>query len=339
MQSGLLSGNRRSLRRRQLNRFLQILTMRIIFCGTPRFAVPTLERLIEGQFKIELVMTNPDEPQGRGYQMRASPVKEAAARAGLKVFQPAKLKEPSVQEVITSTHPDAIIVVAYGHIILGWMIDLPPFGAINLHASLLPKYRGAAPIPWSIVRGESVTGVTTMEIGRGLDTGPILLQEETAIGPGDTSETLLEQLSVTGASLMLKTLQGIESGDIEPRPQDDSLATYAPILKKEDGRIDWTRPADEIWRLVRGMRPWPTAFTTFRGRGLQIWTAAPAAEAGKSSAPPGALRAERKRLLAACGDSSWIEIQELQLEGRRRIGAPEFLNGVRLRPNDKLGGS
>ncbi|HUY13965.1 MAG TPA: methionyl-tRNA formyltransferase [Terriglobia bacterium] len=312
--------------------------MRIIFCGTPQFAVPTLEQLIEEKFEIGLVVTNPDEPQGRGYQMKASPVKEAAARAGLKVFQPAKLKDPSVQEVITSVHPEAIIVVAYGHIIPGWMIDLPPFGAINLHASLLPKYRGAAPIPWSIVRGESVTGVTTMKIGRGLDTGPILLQEEIAIGPGDTSETLVEQLSVIGASLMMKTLRRIESANIEPRPQDESVATYAPILRKEDGRIEWKKSADEIWKLVRGMRPWPTAFTTFRGRGLQIWAVAPAAEVVDSSVPSGTLRTEPKRLLVACGDSSWLEIQELQLEGRRRMGATEFLNGVRLRPDDKLGG-
>lgn len=313
--------------------------MRIIFCGTPKFSVPTLERLIEEKFAIELVVTNPDEPQGRGYQVKASPVKEAAGKAGLKVFQPAKLKEPSVQEVITSAKPDAIVVVAYGHLIPTWMIDLPSLGNINLHASLLPKYRGAAPVPWAIVRGESVTGVTTMKIGAGLDTGPILLQEQTPIAPDDTSETLLERLSAMGAGLMARTLRGLESGAIEPREQDNNLTTYAPILKKEDGRIDWNNAAEEIWRLVRGMQPWPTAHTKFQGRGLQIWSAAPVAEVVDSSRPPGVLRAERKRLLAACGDSTWLELLEVQLEGRKRIRATEFLNGVRLIPDEKLGES
>ncbi len=313
--------------------------MRIIFCGTPQFAVPTLERLIEEKFEIELVVTNPDEPQGRGYAVKASPVKEAAVRAGLKVFQPARLKEPSVQEIIAISNPEAIVVVAYGHIIPAWMIDLPRFGNINLHASLLPKYRGAAPIPWSIVRGESVTGVTTMKIGPGLDTGPIFLQEETPIRPEDTSETLSERLSRIGASLMVRTLRRVESGDIDPTPQDDNLATIAPILKKEDGRIDWNKSADEVWRLVRGMRPWPTAFTKFRGRSLKIWTAAPASAHADSPKPPGALRTEYKRLLVACGHSSWLEILEVQLEDRKRIRATEFLNGVRLSPDDKLGES
>ncbi|MGH9434227.1 MAG: methionyl-tRNA formyltransferase [Terriglobia bacterium] len=313
--------------------------MRIIFCGTPQFAVPTLERLIEEKFEIDMVVTNPDLPQGRGYRTKPSPVKQAALKGGLNLFQPAKLKDPSVQEVITSATPEAIIVVAYGHIIPPWMIDLPALGAINLHASLLPKYRGAAPIAWAIVRGESVTGVTTMKIDRGLDTGPIFLQEETSIHPEDSSETLFERLSLMGAGLMVKTLRRLESGDIDPAPQDDRLATYAPIIKKDDARIDWNRPAEEIGRLVRGMRPWPTAFTTFRGRGLQIWSAAPVeAVAGRPGAP-GGLRVERKRLLVACGNSSCLEILEVQLEGRKRIRAAEFLNGVRLGADEKLGES
>jgi methionyl-tRNA formyltransferase len=310
--------------------------MRIVFCGTPQFAVPTLERLIEEKFDIELVVTNPDEPQGRGYQTKPTAVKQASAQAGLRVFQPTKLKGPDVEQAISAAEPDAIIVVAYGHIIPAWMIDLPPLGAINLHASLLPKYRGAAPIAWAIVRGELVTGVSIMKIDRGLDTGPVFVQEETPIHPDDTSETLFERLSVMGAGMMVKTLRRIESGDLDPKPQDDHLATYAPIIKKDDGRINWNRPAKEIWRLVRGMRPWPTAFTTFRGRGLQIWAATPRPGIMDGSAAPGALLAEHKRLLVACGSSTWLEILELQMEGRKRMRAVDFLNGVRLNADDKL---
>jgi methionyl-tRNA formyltransferase len=311
--------------------------MRIIFCGTPQFAVPTLEQLIKEKFEIVLVVTNPDKPQGRGYQMKASPVKQAAIKGGLPVFQPAKLKDPAVQEVLAQANPDAIIVVAYGHMIPAWMINLPRFGAINLHASLLPKYRGAAPIPWAIVRGEDATGVTTMQIDQGLDTGPILLQQATPILPTDTSETLLDRLSVMGAGLMVETLRRIEAGSLEPQPQDESKATDAPMLKKEDGRIDWERRADEIWRLVRGMRPWPAAFTLFRGQVLRIWSSIPAEAVADLATPPGSLSARQKRLFAACGDSTWLEILELQLEGRKRMSALEFLNGVRLEGFEKLG--
>src|SRR5690242_12334086 len=250
--------------------------MHLIFCGTPQFAVPTLRRLLEANFTIDLVVTNPDEPRGRSYERTPPPVKTAAEKAGLRVFQPAKLKDLGAREFLSKFHPDAIVVVAYGHIIPPWMIELPRLGCINLHASLLPKYRGAAPISWALTRGERVTGVTTMRIDAGLDTGDILLQREVEIRDEDTTETLSERLSVIGAELMVETLERLERGDIEPRGQDHAQATLAPMLKKEDGRIDWSWTADEIARRVRGLRPWPVAYTAFRGKRLGIWSATPA---------------------------------------------------------------
>src|SRR5207249_5244866 len=218
--------------------------MRIIFCGTPQFAVPTLERLLAAGFTIDLVVTNPDEPSGRSYERKPPPVKIAAEKAGLPVFQPAKLRDPATREFLAKFHPDAIVVVAYGHIIPPWMIGLPRLGCINLHASLLPKYRGAAPIPWALIRGERVTGVTTMKIDAGLDTGDILLQREVEIHGDDTTETLSDRLSTIGAGLMIETLERLERGEIERRPQDHALSTLAPRLKKADSCMDWSWTAD-----------------------------------------------------------------------------------------------
>jgi methionyl-tRNA formyltransferase len=308
----------------------------LLFCGTPQFAVPTLEKLIAEQFTIELIVTNPDEPAGRGYASKAPPVKVAAERAGLKVFQPAKLKDPETRAFLSGFHPDAIVVVAYGHIIPTWMIELPRLGCINLHASLLPKYRGAAPIPWAIVRGDRVTGVTTMQIDAGLDTGAMLLKREVAITPEDTTETLSEKLSTLGAELMVETLRGLERGEIQPRPQDSSQATLAPMLKKQDGRIDWALSAEEIARRVRGFQPWPGACTTFRGKQLRLWAAQP----HQTSLPPqqdaGTLIAQGSKLLIGCGGGTLLEVKELQLEGRKRVSARDFLNGVHLKPGEKV---
>lgn len=308
--------------------------MRLIFCGTPQFAVPTLQRLTHPPFHIELVLTNPDEPSGRGHALKAPPVKLAALEAGLTVFQPRKFKLPLTSALLSHYRPDAIVVVAYGHIIPGWMIELPRFGCLNLHASLLPKYRGAAPVPWAIIRGESVTGVTTMNIDAGLDTGDILLQHETPIGSEDTTETLLDRLSVAGADLMVETLHRLSRGQITPRPQDNSQATLAPMLKKEDGRIDWSLEATEIERRVRGLRPWPGAYASFRAKGLQVWKAA--AAGGTPEAEPGTLVAQAGRLLAACGQGTALELLEVQSEGRRRISGSDFLNGLRLQPGEKF---
>ena len=312
--------------------------MKLIFCGAPQFAVLTLERLIADKHEIELVMTNPDEPSGRGYETKPSPVKQAAARAGREVFQPSKLKDELTVAFLSKFQPDFIVVVAYGHIIPRWMIELPKQGCINLHASLLPKYRGAAPIQWALMRGESMTGVTTMKIDEGLDTGDILLRRDVPIQPSDTTETLSERLSGVGAELMAETLAKVSQGELQPQPQDHSQATLAPILKKEDGRIVWTLSAEEIaWR-VRGLRPWPGAYASFRSKNLHIWSAAPAAGQVGDEHQPGTLLPERGCLRVVCGQGTLLELLELQLEGRKRLPARDFLNGMRPAEGERLGG-
>ncbi|MGO8818997.1 MAG: methionyl-tRNA formyltransferase [Terriglobia bacterium] len=310
--------------------------MRLLFCGTPDFAVPTLERLASENFAIDLVVTNPDEPSGRGYEVKAPPVKQAALRAGLEVYQPAKLKEAATVDFLSQYRPDAIVVVAYGHILPKWLIDLPRLGCINLHASLLPKYRGAAPIQWSLIRGEAVTGVTTMRIDVGLDTGDILLKREVEIKDDDTSETLSQRLSHVGAELMIETLRGLERGDLEAQPQDHAQATLAPILKKEDGLIDWNLSALAIWNRIRGLRPWPGAYTRFRGKQLHIWAASRPGTSEPVHLDPGALVAERGGLRVACGQGTVLNLAEIQLAGRKRLAARDFLNGVKIVPGEKV---
>jgi methionyl-tRNA formyltransferase len=310
--------------------------MNLLFCGTPDFAVPTLERLIADEFAIDLVVTNLDEPSGRGYEVKAPPVKQAALRASLKVYQPAKLKDPATVEFLSRFRPDAIVVVAYGHILPQWMIDLPRLGCINLHASLLPKYRGAAPIQWSLIRGESVTGVTTMRIDVGLDTGDILLKREVEIEDDDTAETLGERLSHVGADLMIETLRRLERGDLEAQPQDSAQATLAPILKKEDGRIDWNLTALEIWNRIRGLRPWPGAYTEFRGKNLHLWAASRPMAGERVQLVPGTLVVDHGRLRVACGQGTILELTEIQLEGRKRLAPRDFLNGVKVLAGEKV---
>jgi methionyl-tRNA formyltransferase len=263
-------------------------------------------------------------------------VKEAALRAGIEVYQPAKLKEPAAVEFLSRYRPDAMVVVAYGHILPKWLIDLPRLGCINLHASLLPKYRGAAPIQWSLIRGEPVTGVTTMRIDVGLDTGDTLLKREVAIHDDDTAETLGARLSQLGADLMIETLRRLERGDLTAQPQDHSQATLAPILKKEDGRIDWNFPAADIWNRIRGLRPWPGAYTNFRGKNLHIWSASRPAAAESMPLAPGTLVAERTRLRIVCGQGTMLEPREIQLEGRKRLATRDFLNGVKIADGEKV---
>ncbi len=311
--------------------------MNLIFCGTPQFAVPTLEKLIAEQLAPQLVMTNPDEPRGRGHKVQPSLIKQTAGRHGLEVYQPAKLKGPEVQAFLSKYHPDAIVVVAYGHIIPGWMIELPRLGCINLHASVLPKYRGAAPIAWALIRGEQETGVTTMKIDAGMDTGDILLTRQEPIRDDDTTETLSDRLSVMGADLMVETLRKLERGEIVPQPQDSRLATPAPRLKKSDGRIDWTQPGVELARRVRGLAPWPGAYTTFRGKNLHIWRAVAAPAPGGAQLAPGTVFTEGGRLAVASGEGTLLVLEEVQLEGRRRLAAREFLNGARVQSGEILG--
>lgn len=308
----------------------------LIFCGTPSFAVPTLEKLVAAGHRVPLVVTQPDRPKGRGLELVASPVKQSALKLNLPIAQPDRIKtNEEFRAQLTALKPDAIIVVGYGRIIPQWMLDLPRLGNINLHASLLPKYRGAAPIQWAIANGETVTGVTTMRIDAGLDTGAILLQKELPIAPGDTSLTLAPALAAIGAELMVETLRGLTEGTIHPLKQDASQASLAPILKKEDGLIDFARSAREILNRLRGFQPWPGAYTKFRGKNLQVLTAR---ESSGVAVQPAELHIEKDRLIVGCGRDSSLELLELQIEGKKRTPAEAFIQGYRPKPGEKFGG-
>src|SRR6202171_1325436 len=309
-------------------------SLNLVFCGTPAFAVPTLEKLVEAEFAVPLVVTQPDRPKGRGMEVALSPVKQRALQLGLQVGQPDKIRNnEELRAQLAGIAPDAIIVVGYGRIIPQWMIDLPRLGNLNLHASLLPKYRGASPIQWAIARGESVTGVTTMKIDAGLDTGDILLQRELPIAANDTSEVLAPRLASIGADLLVETLRGLQSESVHPRPQDHAQATLAPILKKQDGMIDFSRSATEIVNRLRGFQPWPGAYTIFRGNNLQIRQAAPLTQA----LAPGQLHVEENHLLVGSAHHSAIELFEVQPEGKKRMSARDFVNGYRPTNAEKLG--
>ena len=306
----------------------------VVFCGTPRFAVPTLERLVAAGHRVQLVVTQPDRPKGRGLELVASPVKESAIKLNFPITQPDRIKNnEEFRAELVRLKPDAIIVVGYGRIIPQWMLDLPKHGNINLHASLLPKYRGAAPIQWAIAQGESTTGVTTMRIDAGLDTGDILLQRKLPISPDDTSETLAPRLAEIGADLIIETLRGLEQATINPTPQENSQASLAPILKKEDGLIDFSRSAMEIYNRLRGFQPWPGAYTRFRGKNLQVLKAKPAS----ATMPPAELRVEGDHLFVGCGQNTSLELIELQLEGKKRTPAHAFLQGYRPKAGETLG--
>lgn len=308
--------------------------LNLVFCGTPQFAVPALEKLADAGFNIGLVLTQPDRPKGRGLELVASPVKQSAEKLGLAVLQPEKIKtNEELGTQLESLAPDAIVVVGYGRIIPPWMLALPKHGNINLHASLLPKYRGAAPIQWAIASGEKTTGVTTMRIDEGLDTGDILLQQEIAIFDDDTSETLAPKLAAIGAELMLTTLRGLQSETITPRPQVNDEATLAPILKKDDGRIDFSRTAQEIYNRLRGFQPWPGAFSTFRGKTLNVTAAKP----GSEKVVPRQFLAKGPQLFVGCGDDTSLEILELQPEGKKRMSARDFIHGYRPQIGERLG--
>ena len=308
--------------------------MRIVFMGTPQFAVPTLEGLVLAGHKVALVLTQPDRPKGRGGRLAPSSVKEAALRFGLGLYQPERVRRSEVVELLRALDTDAMVVVGYGQIIPQTIIDLPRHGIINVHASLLPKYRGAAPVQWAIANGEKVTGVTTMRINAGLDTGDILLKHETAIGLEEDAIELGARLAAAGADLLLKTLDGLATGTLQATPQNDAEATLAPILKKEDGLVDWNAPASNIAHRVRGFLPWPGEWTWFRGQMFHIWKAR-LTDAGEGI--PGAIVADRKRLLAQCGNNTRLELLEVQQEGRKRMSGEAFLHGLHSGDNDILG--
>jgi methionyl-tRNA formyltransferase len=309
--------------------------MRLVFCGTPSFAVPTLKKVFEAGHQIELVVTQPDRPSGRGMQLLAPPVKETALAAGLPVIQPEKIKNNiEFRERLQAIAPDAILVVAYGRIIPKWMLDLPKYGNINLHASLLPRWRGAAPIQWAVASGDLVTGNTTMRIDEGLDTGDMLLQREMPIAPEQTAADLFSALAEQGSELMLETLAGLDRGTISPRKQDDSQATLAPILTREDGLIDFSRTATEIYNRWRGFQPWPGAYTSLIGKKLTIHKLTPVAL--KQRVQPGEILIESGHFFVACGQGTWLEFQELQMEGKKRMSAADFLRGAQLKSGQKL---
>jgi methionyl-tRNA formyltransferase len=314
--------------------------MRVVFCGTPDFAVPTLERLIrEPEFEIAAVVTQPDRPRGRGLETVASPVKQVAEGAGLRLYQPAKVRTEEAFEFFRQIAPDAVVIIAFGQIIPQRLIDLAPLGWINLHASLLPKYRGAAPIHWAIAEGETRSGLTTMRIDAGMDTGPMLLQWETEIGPDETAPELAARMAAAGPDLMVRTLRGLEAGTIEPRAQDNWQATMAPMLKREAGKIDWAWRAEKIYNRMRGFTPWPGAYTSFRGSLCHIWgRPAEAGAAVLGSAEPGTLRVISGELYVACGEGTWLRAEGVQREGRKRVTAKEFLSGARLEPDECFGG-
>jgi methionyl-tRNA formyltransferase len=311
--------------------------MKLVFCGTPSFAVPTLEALLAAGHEIPLVVSQPDRPVGRSQQLTAPPVKQSALAAGLPVTQPEKIRNnPEFRAQLEALAPDAIVVVAYGRIIPPWMLALPRLGCINLHGSLLPKYRGAAPIQWAVAMGDAFTGNTTMLLEEGLDTGPILLQQTLPIAPDQTAADLFGLLAQAGAPLVVETLAGLENGTVRPQPQNHAFATFAPLLDREDGRMDFAaRPAAELHNRWRGFQPWPGAFTTLAGKKLIVHRMKVAGESGP--AEPGQLRIENHRLFAACAGNTWLELLEIQLEGKKRLTAAEFLRGTPLPSGARLG--
>src|ERR1043165_2444082 len=314
--------------------------MRLVFMGTPDSAVPTLRRCVEDGHEVVAVWTQPDRPAGRGNRLKASPVKEHALARGLTVQQPAKIKTEEALALFTEREFDVAVVVAYGRILPPSLLRAPRRGCVNVHFSLLPKYRGAAPVNWAIARGERVTGVTTMLIDEGLDTGPILLQRSTEIGVDETAPRLLERLSHEGAELLSQTLARLD--EIEPRTQRDEDATLAPMLRREAGLIDWMLDPPDIERRVRGCQPWPNAHTLYGDRRLVIWRAPPEAleangEDFSLKQPGEVIEARGDSLAVACGERTALCIQELQLEGKQRVSARDFINGTRLRAGERFG--
>jgi methionyl-tRNA formyltransferase len=294
-----------------------------------------LQQLLTAGHAIELVVTQPDRVRGRDQDPSPPPVKLLAQKAGLPVEQPEKIKNnPGFRARLEAIKPDAIIVVAYGRIIPDWMLTLPRWGNLNLHASLLPKYRGAAPIQWAVANGETVTGATTMRLDQGLDTGDILLQHALPIAPDQTAEQLFPLLAESGATLMLETLAGLEAGTVHPIPQDNTGASLAPILEREDALVDFGRPANEIYNRWRGFQPWPGAYTLFRGRKLTLHRLIPA---GSTAAPPGEMMVEGGRLFVAAGSSTRLELLEVQMEGKKRLPVADFLRGASPQARERLG--
>ena len=309
--------------------------MKIVFMGTPRAAAISLERLVSEGHEIVAVYTQPDRPAGRGNKIAQSAVKEFALARGLKVIQPTKIKTEEAFEEFKSHQADVAVVVAYGRILPERFLTAFPHGAINVHFSLLPKYRGAAPVNWAIVNGEKTTGVTTMKMDAGLDTGPTLMQRAIEIGDDETAIELMERLSTLGADLLIETLANIET--LKPESQSDDDATFAPLMKKEDGLISWMLGADEIARRVRGFQPFPTAFSYFRGKKFTVWKATRVTLEHNLTTPGAILNASGDSFVVFCGGDSMLRLDEVQLEGKRRVTSRDFINGVRPEVGEVLG--
>jgi methionyl-tRNA formyltransferase len=316
--------------------------MRVVFLGSGSFAIPSLEALLDAGHDVAAVVTQPDREKGRGRALSPPPLKPVAAARGLKVLQPRRVREPESVAALEALAPEVQVVVAYGQILPRRVIDIAPLGTVNVHASLLPRYRGAAPVQWAIVNGEAETGVTTMLIDEGLDTGPLLLAEATPIGPEETAEALESRLAALGGQLLVRTLKGLQEGAIVPQPQDPARARLAPLIKKEDGLMDWRLPAPALARRVLGFHAWPGAHTRLRGRGLRILRAHVEDAAGstpeRAKATPGTLlRVGRDGLVVACGEGTALRLLEVQPESRRPMPAAAFAAGARLAPGERLG--
>jgi methionyl-tRNA formyltransferase len=308
--------------------------MRIIFMGTPDFAVPTLEALVTGGHEVIAAVTQPDKPKGRGKAVLMTPVKEKALEYGIPVYQPVKAREPEFIEVLKSLEPEVIVVVAFGQILPKEILEIPRYGCVNVHASLLPKYRGAAPIQWAVIDGEEESGVTTMQMDEGLDTGDILEMEKIRLEEKETGGSLFDKLSRLGGKLILSTLSGLENGTVVPRKQGETTTPYAKMLKKTMGEIDWNMEAAAIERLIRGLNPWPSAYTSCNGKTLKIWAAD--VLPGGQGEEPGRVRAGKDSLLVETG-SGLLSITELQLEGKKRMDTASFLRGFSISDGTVLG--
>ena len=326
--------------------------MRLLFCGTPNFAVPTLKHLLaQPDFEIAAVITQPDRPKGRGQEVSFSPVKETALAANLPIFQPEKIRTPESEQFLRNSNPDAIVIIAYGQIVPARLLTIPKLGWINSHASLLPKYRGAAPIQWAIANGETKTGITTMRIDAGMDTGEILLQQETPIASNETTPELAARLAEISAALMAATLRGLRDNTIHPNPQNHADATLAPLLKKADGRIDWSQPGQVIYNRMRAFTPWPGSYSTFRATPLQLLFSGtatlgcapnetpaplhPPSEA-QPTPPPGTISLQNRELLIHCGQKTLLHVSRVKLEGRKQISAQEFVNGNHVQDGERF---
>lgn len=320
--------------------------MKVVFMGTPDFSVGALEAIVQAGHEVTCVVTQPDKPKGRGKEMQFTPVKECAVKYGIPVFQPVRIKQSAEIEVLKQYEADIYVVAAFGQILSQEILDIPKFGCVNIHASLLPKYRGAAPIQRAIIDGETQTGVTIMQMNAGLDTGDMLTRTVVPITMQDTGESLHDKLAAAGARLIVETLPLIEKGEIQPEKQDDSKSTYARMLNKAMGKIDWSRPAEEIERLIRGLNSWPSAYTSFHGKNLKIWEAGLEAENGVTGCTgqknavcePGCVIAVDKASFTVKTGKGALRILSVQIEGKKRMAVKDFLLGYQLEPGEKLGG-